>query len=256
MATRKEERERRRVERREAERQEAAAARKRMILGYGAAGVLTLAVIVGIVVVIAGSGGGGDSSGYPANAHIVTGPEFGGGQVFGATPDGREGGKPPPVEQASLSKAASAAGCTLRLNLPDEGHSHVSGHVDYQTNPPTSGNHSPVPQADGAYLSFPQPEHIVHSMEHGRVELQYSPKLPEQDQLALKGIFQESPGGMLLFPNPAMPYEVAATAWTNLLGCKRYEGPKTLDAIRDFRDQFRGRGPEPVPFPNTPSDFG
>ncbi len=44
-----------------------------------------------------------------------------------------------------------------------------------------------------------------------------------------------------------MPYQVAESAWTNLLGCKRYEGSKTLDAIRDFRDQFRGHGPEAVP---------
>ena len=52
---------------------------------------------------------------------------------------------------------------------------------------------------------------------------------------------------MLLFPNSRMPYEVAATAWTQLLGCK-IRGAKTLDAIRNFRDQFRGRGPEAVPF--------
>jgi hypothetical protein len=49
---------------------------------------------------------------------------------------------------------------------------------------------------------------------------------------------------MLLFPKDQMPYQVAATAWTQMIGCKRYEGNKTLDAIRDFRDQYRGRGPE------------
>ena len=38
-----------------------------------------------------------------------------------------------------------------------------------------------------------------------------------------------------------MPYEVAATAWTQLMGCKRYEGAKTLDAIRNFRDAYRSR---------------
>src|SRR6266545_6352693 len=253
MATRKDEKERRREERLEAERREAAAARKRLILGYGAAGVLTAAVIAGIVVVIAGSGGGGASGNTPANAHIVT---IAGAQTNGATPDGREGTKPPPVKQANLSKAASEAGCTLELNLPDEGNNHVGGHVTYHTNPPTSGNHNPVPQADGAYSTFPQLEHVVHSLEHGRVEIQYSPDLSEQDQLALKGVFQDSPGGLLLFPNPKMPYEVAATAWTRLLGCKHYEGQKTLDAIRDFRDQFRGHGPEAIPFPSTPSDFG
>ena len=31
-----------------------------------------------------------------------------------------------------------------------------------------------------------------------------------------------------------MPYEVAATTWTNLLGCKKYKGQTTLDAIRAF----------------------
>lgn len=52
---------------------------------------------------------------------------------------------------------------------------------------------------------------------------------------------------MLLFPNADMPYEVAATAWTRLLGCDRYQGRATLDAIRAFRDIYRGQGPEPVP---------
>jgi hypothetical protein len=52
---------------------------------------------------------------------------------------------------------------------------------------------------------------------------------------------------MIMFPNPDMKYEVAAAAWTNLLGCDSYEGAATLDAIRAFRDTFRGQGPEPVP---------
>ena len=62
MATRKEEKERRRAERLEAERREAATARKRLILGYGAAGVLAAAVIAGIVVVVASGGGSSGSS--------------------------------------------------------------------------------------------------------------------------------------------------------------------------------------------------
>jgi hypothetical protein len=60
-------------------------------------------------------------------------------------------------------------------------------------------------------------------------------------------VFDESPAGMLIFPNSDMPYEVAATAWTQLMGCKSYDGRATLDAIRDFRDTYRGQGPEPIP---------
>ena len=65
---------------------------------------------------------------------------------------------------------------------------------------------------------------FVHSLEHGRLEIQYSPDLPEADQLALKGLYDTMYGATLLFPNDKMPYQVAATTWTNLLGCKKYEG--------------------------------
>ena len=52
---------------------------------------------------------------------------------------------------------------------------------------------------------------------------------------------------MLLFPNADMPYDVAATAWTQLVGCDDLRGRR--DARRDprFRDNYRGQGPEPVP---------
>ena len=71
---------------------------------------------------------------------------------------------------------------------------------------------------------MPEPWYFVHSLEHGRIEIQYSPDLSEADQLALKGVFDESPDGMLLFPNSEMPYDVAVTAWTQLLGCPKYDG--------------------------------
>ena len=50
-----------------------------------------------------------------------------------------------------------------------------------------------------------------------------------------------------------MPYEVAATSWTNLIGCKTYEGQKTIDAIRAFAVKHYGDAPEPIDlFPPTP----
>jgi hypothetical protein len=244
MATRKEEKERLRAARLAAERRESLDARKRLFFGYAVAGILTAAVVAGIVVVIASSGGGSNAD-TPDVAHIDTAT----GSLNDVRPDGREGTAPSTSQNLDLENSAAEAGCVLRLNLPNEGANHLepgSKPPDYGTKPPTSGNHvtTPFQQADGAYLQRPELIEIVHSLEHGRIEVQYAPSLPEADQLALKGVFDESPSGMLLFPNPDMPYEVAATAWTQLLGCKRYEGNKTLDAIRNFRDQFRGRGPE------------
>lgn len=170
------------------------------------------------------------------------------GEAAGLQPDERCGKKPPAVKDAKLNEAAKAAGCDLRLGLPDEGNTHISASKDpkYDTNPPTSGPHDPVPLADGAYLDHPDERYYVHSMEHGRIVIHYDPKLPEKDQLALKGVFDDDPEGMILIPSTGMPYEVAATAWRNGLGCDSYS-PEALDAIQDFRDQFRGKGPEKIP---------
>lgn len=243
MATRKEERERLREMRRETEKREAAEQRRRLMLGYGVAGVLGLAVVVGIVVVIASSGGAGGGSGASGASHISNQS----GSTNGMPPDDRGGTPPPPTKVLNLKSAAKQAGCDLRLHLPDQGHTHVTTPVKYKTNPPTSGNHNPIPQADGAYLKMPPDTAFVHSLEHGRMAIQYSPDLPESQQLALKGLYDTEYAGALLFPNPKMPYAVAATTWTNMLGCKQFKGTITLDAIRDFgRLTWGTYGGEPV----------
>jgi hypothetical protein len=170
------------------------------------------------------------------------------GEATGLAPDERCGKKPPAVKTTKLNEAAKAAGCDLRLGLRDEGNTHIRAPRDprYDTNPPTSGPHDAVPLADGAYMDHPQERYYVHSMEHGRIIIHYDPKLPEKDQLALKGVLDDDPEGMILIPSTGMPYEVAATAWRNGLGCDSYS-PEAVDAIQDFRDQFRGKGPEKIP---------
>lgn len=233
MATRKEERERLRELRREAEQDESSAQRRRLMIGYAVAGVLGVAVIAGIVVLISSSGGSGGGLGGPG-AHISAGT----GSTNGVPTDDRSGPVPAAIKVTNLQQAAKDAGCVLKLGLKDEGHAHVSPgtKITYHTNPPTSGNHvqPPYQQADGAYSATPDLIDVVHSMEHGRMEIQYSSKLAESRQLELKGLYDTLYGGTLMFPNDSMPYQVAATTWTNLLGCKTYEGAKTLDAIRDF----------------------
>jgi hypothetical protein len=249
MAGRKEEKERLRQARLEAERREASEAQRRLMLGYLVAGLLAAAVLAGLVIVVAGSGGGGGGDAGPEEAHVV--PETG-TVPEGVEFDDREGTTPPAIQQADLEEAARVAKCDLQLDLPDEGNGHLRPNEDppeYESNPPTSGDHivPPLQTSDGAYLEPIEPVNFVHSLEHGRVAIMYDPELPESDQLVLKGVFDESPAGMLMFPNPDMPYEVAVVAWTQLAGCERYDDG-VVDVIRDFRDSYRGQGPEPVPF--------
>lgn len=250
MASRKEERDRLRTEREQREAEKAIEERKRMILGYVVAGVITLAVVVGIVAVIAGGGGDGGGEGISEGDSEAAGIDHQSGIVDGKELDTRDGSDVPAASNLDLTSAAEEAGCDLRQNLEDEGNTHLADGKklpDYGTTPPTSGDHYAQPQADGAYAEPLDPGRFIHAMEHGRVVIHYSPDLSEADQLELKGLFEEAPDGVLLAPNPDMPYEVAATAWTNLLGCDSYEGATTLDAIRDFRDAWLARGPEAIP---------
>lgn len=248
---RQEERERLRQAREERESTQAQEGQRRLVAVYVVAGVIAVAVVGALIWVIASS-----SSGEGGSAHIdqVT------GMTNGIELDEREGTEPPSAGEKNLVKAAKKAGCTLRLELRDEGHGHFApSHrvPDYGTNPPTSGDHAapPYQQADGAYREMPGEIFILHSLEHGRMAIQYSPDLSNADQLQLKGLFDTMYGGTLLFPNSNMDYEVAATTWTNLLGCRKYKGAITLDAIRAFGIKTWGRyggeavqatGPTPV----------
>jgi hypothetical protein len=241
---REEERERLRQARQERESGQEKTGKRRLLAVYGVAGLIGLLVVAGIVAVIASSGGDGGGGA----AHINQGS----GSTNGVKPDEREGTAPAEVKVANLKQAAKQAGCDLRLKLKDEGHNHIAPTAvtpDYGTNPPTSGNHTepPYQEADGAYSEMPDEIFLVHSLEHGRMQIQYSPELPEEDQLALKGLYDTMYAGTLLFPNDNMDYEVAAATWTNLLGCPEYKGAITLDAIRAFGKATWGRyGGEPV----------
>jgi hypothetical protein len=241
MASRKEQKERLRAERLEAEQKQKAEEQRRRRIGMGVAIALGIA-LVGVIAVVVVAGGGGGGSGGAAHIASTSGITTTGD----LTPDGRTGTKTPVgPNSTNLDVAAKAAGCKV-VNPKDFGNDHVPSPdpvPKYKTDPPTSGPHDPIPQADGAYREEPEARHFVHSLEHGRIEIEYSPKLAAADQLKLKGVFDESYQAMLFFPNSTMKYEVATAAWDHYMGCPAYND-KVPDAIRAFRDQYRDRGPE------------
>ena len=155
-------------------------------------------------------------------------------------PDCREGTPPPAIQFGDLAESAEQANCQLRTNLPDEGTFTSLTASRWSTRrllrPPATttrpdlGRRLTTPVTSDT-SSSPNIRNAVHSMEHGRVEIHYKPSLPEDQQLALKGVFDEDSDGMLLFPDPDMPDDVAITAWRNIVVCPSYD-PLVLDVIR------------------------
>lgn len=231
MASRKEQKERLKAERLERERQAQSAERRKRLVGWGAGGVLVVAVLAALVVVVFAGGDGGNGGG----AEPVSSSEFPEGSV-------------PPEETADLEEAANAADCKVE-ETDVEGNEHVppDTQVEYEANPPTSGDHFAVPADDGAYTEAPETGALVHALEHGRVFVQFDPAAPESVKGDLKALYDEDPYHMIIAPNETdMPYEVAATTWTRALVCEQM-GEEAFDAIRAFRDEYRDEGPEFVP---------
>ena len=200
-----------------------------------------------LLLLLAGCGGGDDGGG---------GGNGGGGEteVFPA------GGSVPEDSGVPVEAAARPAGCVLETT-PSRGgadRQHTTSpdeKVEYRGNPPTLGRHAALPAEDGLYQQAPPDEALVHTMEHGRVVIWAKPSLPEEARGTLRALFEEDDDQLVLTPRADMPYAVAATAWNGdpqpggtgrTLGCPKWND-KVVDALRAFRDEHRGRGPEPIP---------
>jgi hypothetical protein len=236
VSSRKEEKERLRREREERQKAEESKVANKRRLQLVAGGVLGVVAIAAVIAAVVSSSGGDDKSSA--------------GKAYGSAAI-------PARKITDFNAAVKASGCFYK-NYPSEGRTHLPSDTatnnTYKTNPPTSGNHRPTPAADGVYApaNTPAKENFVHTLEHGRIELQYAPTAPQTVKDQLNTLFNEKNKGvegyhMLLFQNNTnMPYEVAATAWTNLIGCKTVNA-KTWDALRAFRDRFTDKGPELIP---------
>lgn len=202
---------------------------RRLQLAGGAVVALTLVGV--LIAVVAGVGFGGEDERLEGLAQVAV----------------------PPVRTTDLRAAAQRAGCALRT-FPQEGRLHVDGPVRYRTNPPTSGDHFPVPAADRVYDpgDEPSPERLVHALEHGRIVVRYRPGTPRRRVDQLETWYAETTKGtrayktILVQDAGGMPYALAATAWTRALLCPR-STDAAFDALRTFRTAFVDRGPELVP---------
>lgn len=236
MPTRREQKDALKQERFEQQQRAQAAARRKRIVGLVAAVVLGVAAVVALAVVTLSGGDDGDGGGselYPG------------------------GGKLPAVQETELSAAAKAAGCTVK-DAQAEGNDHVEGKVTYKSNPPHSGDHSIEPVEEQLFEETPSTENWIHSMEHGRLAVQFKKDLPGEVRANLKVFYDKDPFHMMVMPNTTkMPFELAVTAWTrdpqplgtgHLLGCPKVND-RVYDALAAFRTRYRDNDipPENVP---------
>ena len=207
-----------------------------MINRYTFAGLLSVLGVVGIIALVFVGFGSAERAGRPGAC-------------------GHPGAVDPPPRRRTedLAKAVEAAGCTL-TRPPNEGARHADVELtasDYDVNPPTSGVHTPEWAPDGVYGPGETPElgNLVHTLEHGRINIQYQRGTAPETIERLELLVQELDDGyhVLLYENTTgMDAAVAATAWDRLLACPEMND-QVFDALRAFRTAFVDKGPEKVP---------
>ncbi len=141
------------------------------------------------------------------------------------------------------------AGCEEIQEHEDEGQDHVEAAPQYGTNPPTSGPHFATPSSSGFFDpdSPVEPAALVHNLEHGQIVFWYDPEAPPATIDAIEAIVDEQPEALIAVPWAEIesPHTFAMTAWTRSQLCRQV----STDVVNAFREEFQGKGPEPVGVP-------
>ena len=164
----------------------------------------------------------------------------------------RDGGRSEQAGPAERSEAAAAAGCTFTRQFPSAGAEHVGADepaTDWNSNPPTSGQHTARSAPPGFYERELDERAVVHSLEHGYVAVQYRNLAP--DQVArLRDLAADHAGEKLI----VMPWSgltadgVAITAWQHGQTCEQV-APDVIEAfMTDFMAPGGRRSVAPEPF--------
>ncbi len=164
-------------------------------------------------------------------------------------------------DDEDLATTMEAAGCQLETVAAAVGdHSaelDATSDPKWNTDPPTSGPHNPVPAVYGEYDTPLRITQVVHNLEHGAVYVLFGPDVPAATVQQLRDFYFEDTTGMLLAPHTKLGDEIALGAWTvpddfepggsngtgYLATCTAFDE----GAFSTFRDDLRFRGPERFP---------
>ena len=156
-----------------------------------------------------------------------------------------------PVAAEALAAGREQAGSEGVKTFPVAGQDHIDPGEqpdNWNSNPPTSGDHLATPLPPGVYQTDQDTRALVHNQEHGYVVILYKGIPPDQvDQLRQ---FVEARDGSKLVLAPWSALEsngVALTAWQNLEILQRVN----MDVVQAFVNDFmvpeaaRSTAPEP-----------
>lgn len=125
----------------------------------------------------------------------------------------------------------------------------------WNSSPPTSGPHHSQTVIWGFYDEPVNQVQTPHNLEHGGIVIQYGDEVSQEDVGALRDFWQDDPNGILVAPLPRLGNKIALASWERAGENEQGHGTGHLaictgfdkDAVSDFVDKYRFKGPEDAP---------
>jgi Protein of unknown function (DUF3105) len=158
-----------------------------------------------------------------------------------------------PVAPAALQAGRQAAGSQGVQTLPVAGQDHITPDQqpdNWNSNPPTSGDHLARPLPPGVYDADQDMRALVHNQEHGYVVILYKGIPPDQVDQLRQFVEARDESKLVLAPWSGLDQAgVALTAWQNLETLQRVN----MDVVQAFVNDYlvgagtggRSTAPEP-----------
>jgi hypothetical protein len=169
-----------------------------------------------------------------------------------------------------LGQELAAANCSFRTvtgYVPKGQPTHVNSLTSnnhWNTDPPSNGQHYPEWAPWNFYTEAVNPRQVVHNEEHGGVIVWWGPNVADGTVAKLHDWYLAEPTGSFGTPYAKLGSKVAITAWTgdsshyqvngyygqgHIAICPSYT-PAAAKAFTEFRNVYRGHGPEGIPLCN------
>lgn len=132
------------------------------------------------------------------------------------------------------------------IRVADQGRAHVAPgqpHPPYTSNPPTSGWHYGTTAPWGFHNTELPDELIIHNLEHGGIWISYKDATDEEVVDPLVALAREYRTKVIVTHRPKNESRLAVAAWGRLMKLDRFD----REAIVDFINRFKNKGPEFVP---------
>ncbi|XRQ15896.1 DUF3105 domain-containing protein [Actinomadura welshii] len=132
----------------------------------------------------------------------------------------------------SSADESSIAGLVTKDDLSRD---HVTGSVEYETDPPMGGEHDGAWQnCNGRVYDAPlRNENAVHSLEHGAVWITYRPGLAA-DQVEALGSRVDGTDYTFMSPYPSLDSPIVLSAWGRQLKLQDASDPRVDQFLRAF----------------------